>query len=131
MYCDYVTIGDDYAKELVPRDQNGSAVIVYLNVSVLAFPEIDTSTLTFTADFFLNLRWRDLRLEFRDLNEETALNIVNAEHKAAIWTPQLAFTNSLGPFQTEVDPLTSGALIREDRPLPEDISLETEGRNTY
>ena len=120
-------MGEDYGKELVPRSQNGSPVLVYLNVSVLAFPTIDTSTLSFTADFFLNLRWRDLRLEFQDLNNVTTLNILSAQDKAEIWAPQLAFTNALGPFQTEVDALTSGVLIREGPPLAEDIGLETEG----
>ena len=39
--------------------------MVYLNVSVLAIPSIDTVALRFTADFYLNLRWYDLRIDYQ------------------------------------------------------------------
>ncbi len=64
-YCDYVRLGEDYAKELIPRDTSGNPLIVYINVSVLAFPSIETVDLKFTSDYFLNLRWYDLRVEFQ------------------------------------------------------------------
>ena len=56
-YCEYLRFGENYAKELVPRDETGSPLIVYMNVSVLAFPFIETINLKFTADYFLNLKW--------------------------------------------------------------------------
>ena len=130
-YCDYLRIPPNYGKELIPNEDPKVPLIVYLNVSVLAFPEIKTTELTFTSDYFLNLRWYDPRLEFQDLNNLTALNILSSKHKSQIWTPQLTFTNALGPFQTEVDKLTSGVLIREAPPLTEDISLATEGNSHH
>ena len=72
--CDYLRLSDTYSKELIPRDRKKEAVIVYLNVSVLAFPSIDSVNLKFTSDFYLNLRWYDLRIDFRDLNNITSLN---------------------------------------------------------
>ena len=105
----------------------GDPVIVYMNVSVLAFPSIETMKLSFTSDFFLNLRWYDLRVSLQDLNVVTTLNILSTSDKSEIWTPKLAFTNALGPFETEVDSLTTGVLIREGQALDEDITLETEG----
>ena len=60
-YCDYLRFGENYASELVPRDESGNTLIVYMNVSVLAFPFIETIDLKFTADYFLNLKWYDLR----------------------------------------------------------------------
>ena len=127
LYCDYLRIPPNYGKELIPNDDPTVPTIVYLNVSVLAFPEIKTTELTFTADYFLNLRWYDPRLAYQDLNTLTALNVLSSQHKKQIWTPQLTFTNALGPFQTEVDKLTSGVLVREGQPLAEDLSLATEG----
>ncbi len=59
-YCAYLRFGENYAKELIPRDETGNALDVYLNVSILAFPSIDTVNLKFTADFFLNLRWLEI-----------------------------------------------------------------------
>ena len=47
--------------------------------------------------------------------------------QSVIWTPRLAFVNALGPYQTTVDALTTGVLIREDEPLDEDYTLSIEG----
>ena len=126
MYCDYLRIPPNYGKELIPNEDIEVPLTVYLNVSVLAFTDIKTSELCFTADYFLNLRWYDYRLAYQDLNNLTALNILSSEHKKSIWTPKLAFTNALGPFQTEVDQLTSGVVVREAPPLEEDLTLATE-----
>ena len=117
-YCEYLRFGENYAKELVPRDETGSPLIVYMNVSVLAFPFIETVNLKFTADYFLNLKWfvfidffhcillpsitifrYDLRINFQDLNNVTALNSLSNLDKDRIWTPKLGFTNALGPSQ--------------------------------
>ena len=38
----------NYAKELIPRDGDGSPVVVNMNVSFLAFPIIDVFSLKFT-----------------------------------------------------------------------------------
>ena len=32
-YCDYLSFGSNYAKESVPRDEFGTPLIVYMNVS--------------------------------------------------------------------------------------------------
>ncbi len=125
--CDYLKFGKIYAEELQPRDQVGSPLIVYMNVSILALPAIDTMNLKFTADFYLNMRWYDLRIDLRDLNENSALNPLNENDLKSLWTPQLSFLNALGPVQTEVDYLVSGKLIRETDSLPEDYSTAMEG----
>ena len=63
--CDYLRFGLNYAKDLIPRDESGEIFIVYMNVSILAIPSIETVSLSFTSDFYLNLRWYDLRIDFR------------------------------------------------------------------
>lgn len=114
-------------------DDNGEPCIIYINASVLAFPFINTVNLKFTADFYLNLRWYDLRLGFMDLNNVTYLNTLTKEDKNSIWVPTLSFLNALGPYSTVVDESTSGVLVRLGKPLPEEISLTQEGKyyNTY
>ena len=75
----------------------------------------------------------DLRIDFRDLNDVTSLNVLDSSDKGKIWYPKLGFTNALGPFQTEMDELTSGVLIRNGTPLREDVTLAIEGirNNVY
>ena len=60
---------------------------------------IDTAKLKYTVDFFLNMRWYDLRIEFRDLNDIRALNSLSNNDKENIWVPQLDFVNALGATQ--------------------------------
>ena len=129
--CDYLKMSDSYAKELIPRDEAREALAVYINVTILAFPNIDAVNLKFTSDFFLNLRWYDFRIDFRDLNNVSSLNTLNPADQDAIWTPRLTFVNALGPFQTLVDELTTGYLVREDiDPIEEDPDQATEGKNS-
>ena len=73
----------------------------------------------------------DLRIEFRDLNNVTSLNSLSYENCQSIWTPKIGFTNALGPYQTTVDDLTSGVLVKEATPLSEDITLSTEGLSNW
>ncbi len=120
-------MGKNYAPELQPRDNKGTPLPVYVNVSVLAIPAIDTVNLKYTADFFLSLRWYDLRLDLRDLNDVSTLNSLGPRDLESIWNPSLAFVNALGPFQTEIDSLVDGELIREAEPLDEDFSTAIEG----
>ena len=57
------------------------------------------------------------------------MNVLDSADKGKIWYPKLGFTNALGPFQTQMDELTSGVLIREGDPIKEDVTLAIEGIN--
>jgi len=46
-----------YSNELMPRDEDGNVLYVYVNVTILAFPDIDTAALKYTVDYFLSMRW--------------------------------------------------------------------------
>ena len=72
----------------------------------------------------------DLRIDYRDLNNVTSLNVLDSADKGKIWFPKLGFTNALGPFQTEMDELTSGVLVREGDPIKEDVTLAIEGKSS-
>ena len=122
--------GPDYSKRQLPIDESGQPCIVYINASVLAFPKIDTLNLKFTADFYLNLRWYDLRLDFQDLNNVTSLNALSYEDNLSLWVPKLAFLNALGPFTTLVDKANIGFLVREGPRLKEKRSLSEEGKKS-
>jgi hypothetical protein len=115
--------------ELIPREQQGITLKVFMNASILSIPTIDTVNMKCTIDFYLRMRWYDFRIDFRDLNHISSLNSLNMWDRAAIWSPHLSFVNALGPYQTEIDELTSGELVRETGPLPEDYSTSIEGKN--
>ena len=68
-----------------------------------------------------------MRVDYRDLNNVTILNSLDPSDRDTIWVPKLAFTNAHGPYQTEVDNMTTAVLIREGNPLREDYTNAIEG----
>lgn len=85
-----------YAEQLSPSSKGTDPLPIYLNVSILALPSIKTVDLQFTADYFINMRWYDHRLQFKDLNDKSILNGVNTLDLLKIWSPSLKFLNALG-----------------------------------
>ncbi|TRY67315.1 hypothetical protein TCAL_11764 [Tigriopus californicus] len=77
--CSYLKLGDDYSQTSTPRPIDGGPLPIFINVSVLAFPAIDTVNLKFTSDFILNLRWKDSRITFQDLNAASLLNLLGKD----------------------------------------------------
>ena len=78
--CAYLKFDRNYAKELIPRDAGGDTTIVHINISVLAFPFIDTVNLKFTADFFLNLRSSIQKPLLRSDMSDNKLQMVRSPH---------------------------------------------------
>ena len=141
-----------YAEQLSPSSKGTDPLYIYLNVSILALPSIRTVDLQFTADYFINMRWYDHRLAFKDLNDKAVLNGVNTLDLVRIWTPALKFLNALGmqicnkvnylficfiflafsliagPYQTVVDDLNTCTIILENPPTFDDYfkSIECE-----
>ena len=130
-----------YAEQLSPSSKGTDPLYIYLNVSILALPSIKTVDLQFTADYFINMRWYDHRLAFKDLNDKAVLNGVNTLDLVRIWTPALKFLNALGlqnksiiyhllnfldifllagPYQTVVDDLNVCTIILENPPTFDD-----------
>jgi hypothetical protein len=126
--CNFLSLGKNYAKELLPSDLKGSTLKVYLNVSILAIPNIDTNNIKYTVDFYLSMRWYDPRITANNLNDMSSLNSLSLKEINSIWTPQLAFDNGLGPFETEIDKLSHGKMVRETGALAEDYTTATEGQ---
>ena len=128
--CTYLVLGADYQKELMPRtvEMRDEPVVVYINVSILTLRSIDTAQMQFTADFFLSLRWHDLRVVLQDLSSIALLNTLSEGIVSNLWKPQLTFLNALGPYQTVYDEKVSAMVIKENEPLPEDMSRSKEGQ---
>eukprot|EP00095_Tigriopus_kingsejongensis_P009466 maker-scaffold1140_size60066-snap-gene-0.4 protein:Tk09466 transcript:maker-scaffold1140_size60066-snap-gene-0.4-mRNA-1 annotation:"cys loop ligand gated ion channel subunit" len=124
--CSYLHVGNDYSKNTIPRASDLEPLRLFMNVSVVAFPSIDSVNLKFTSDLFLNLRWRDPRITYSDLNSASLLNSLSMEDMARIWTPNMIFVNALGPYRTVVDEQTTTLIIVEDDPLLEDMTQPIE-----
>ena len=125
--CAGIENGNEYAREKTPISMKAEQTVIYINASILSFPRISTKDNKFYADFYLNLRWYDLRINMLNLDQNYFKNTLSKEELDALWVPNLAFTNSLGQLYSK-RPM-EGFLIRESDPLNEDISLAIEGTN--
>lgn len=128
--CDILRVNSDYRSELFPRNSDNTVLKVYINVSILAFPEINTLELYYTADFVLSMRWHDPRLEWFDLRGATDLNSLDKQKQQMIWSPSLSFTNAKIIGGTKVDNIVSTLVKRVGQPYPDDIERSLES-NVY
>ena len=123
--CSGLKLGNDYATEKMPVSVTAKPTMIYINVSLLTFPSISTKDVKFSADFYLNIRWHDLRVDMWNLNNDFSKNHISKEELYTLWKPEIAFVNSLSQLFSS-QPL-KGILIKESDPKNEDISLANEG----
>ena len=125
--CRKIKIKEDYNKAIFPIETN-KPCIIHINISINSLPDISTTNSYFTADFYLNLRWRDPRLDLLDLNQDFVMNTMTKEELDEIWQPKFAFIKALGP-QNPIGPMM-GTLIKEDKRMEDTISA-TEGNVVF
>ena len=64
--CEQLEIPDDYRGEKFPIMDSRQPIGLFTNISVLAFPEIDTLQSTYLVDFVISMRWIDPRLTYKE-----------------------------------------------------------------
>ena len=67
----------DFRSQIFPITTSGDPLLVTVNVTILAFPEIHTLELSYTVDFVLLMQWIDPRLQFYNLREQYDLNALS------------------------------------------------------
>jgi hypothetical protein len=107
------------------------ALQVKMNVSILAFAEINTVTLAITVDFILLMKWNDPRLVFNNLLESVDLNSLSEQNMNQLWTPSLSFSNGRQAEGTVVDSGTLSHVQRAGKRLPDDFSAAIEAQRFY
>ena len=128
--CDLIKwkLSNSYKAEVAPY---GTPLKIFISANILAFPSIDTIGLKFTADFFLNLRWYDPRLHWKNLQDEYTVNALDDANKFSVWTPRLSFENALGNIITELDKSTLLFILKESQPRLDEHYEPKHGRFSY
>ena len=65
--CEQLVLPPDYRGEKFPIQNSGEPIGLFVNMSILAFHDIETLQSTYLVDFVLSMRWVDPRcllLEF-------------------------------------------------------------------
>ena len=76
---------------------------VALSIELMDIQDITEVDKTFEAPFTLYLSWIDKRLKYKNLKDNTVLNLLSKEEKSKIWSPKVVFQNTNKKDKTEVD----------------------------
>ena len=93
--CDKIIVPKSYLNEAPPPPTNGNDladVCIGIDViKVLDLIEVDSAMIL---QYRMTLNWRDLRVKFKNLKQDTFLNTVGRDDAAKIWYPQIVFYNT-------------------------------------
>ena len=78
----------------------------------------------------MNFRY-DSQILFRDLNNETTLNVLNDKDRRGLWVPTLDFINSIGCDQTVLDGFAMVVLQKESPALNWEDYSPKEGNSFF
>ena len=95
--CDLLTLPEGYNKIVPPFSVPKSAIVpVSVNVSLrlLTVIDIDENDNTIDLQFEIILTWRDYRISFSNLKDQTFLNALTEENIESIWLPLVVYDNT-------------------------------------
>jgi len=124
--CDILRVPSDYRQEIFPITESGDPLEVNINVTILAFPEINTLELSFISDFILLMRWADPRLEYFNLRDVDTLNSLSKEVQSKIWAPALSFPNARQAEGSVVDDGSMTLVLKRGIAKPDNIRIAEE-----
>ena len=94
---------ESYLNEVpVPPDDGRFLADIHLSIDVIQVLELVEVESAMSLQYRLTLKWKDSRVAFRNLKEDTFLNTVGNDDAAKIWYPQVVFYNTKDMEETKV-----------------------------
>ncbi|XP_069949577.1 uncharacterized protein [Cherax quadricarinatus] len=125
--CSVVEAPDSYRKTIPPPSiVEGKPLDIFFMIDLTSFPSIATQDLTFITNLNLKLRWQDVRLTYKNLHNDSTLNLLTSESIANLWTPRVFFSNAQGNVFTNLDQGAHVECIRQapSKPAPPEFTHE-------
>ena len=101
--CDKISVPETYLPDVPPppiEDNLLADIFVSIDVmKVLNLVEVDESMVL---KYRLTLKWKDSRVQFRNLKKENYLNSLGPEEAGKIWYPRVVFYNTRDTEETKV-----------------------------
>jgi len=126
--CEQLVLPDDYRGEKFPIQDSREPIGLYVNVSILAFPEIDTLQSTYLVDFVISMRWIDPRLNYKNLKDVYYLNSLALDVMSRMWIPEMSLPNALQAEGTQVDDGATLFILKLGSRMPDDLSIAREAK---
>lgn len=127
--CSIVDVPRGYRNTIPPPPtMEGDPLHILFLIDLIAFPSIVTQDLIYVTTLSLNLRWKDIRLNYLNLHDDRTLNLLSRESVASIWTPRVFFSNAQGNIFTNLEQGARVECIRQgfSQPGPPDLTHESE-----
>ena len=85
-----------------PPIDNDMFAYIFLSIEVIEVLDLNEVDAAMGLQFRMTLRWKDSRVDFRNLKGEHFLNTVGRDDAAKIWYPKVTFYNTRGMEETKV-----------------------------
>ena len=105
--CQILKIPTTYVKDIPPPSN------VTLDMDIYQIVEIKEDENSLTLRFSLNLKWKDVQLEYINLRDEPTINMVPPDEMSRMWVPEINFPSLLTVIQTDTPGLVS--ILKEDQ----------------
>ena len=101
--CDKIVVPESYLNEVPPPPMDGEDLAnVFISIEVVKILDLHEVDSAMIMQYKMTLTWRDLRVEFKNLKQETFLNTVGRDDAAKIWYPRIVFYNTRDMEETTV-----------------------------
>ena len=101
--CDKIIVPESYLNEAPPPPTNGNDLVdVFIGVDVIKVLDLIEVDSAMILQYRMTLSWRDLRVQFKNLKQDTFLNTVGRDDAAKIWYPKIVFYNTREMEETMV-----------------------------
>ena len=117
--CNLLTLTEGYNKIVPPFSRTKSGIIIPISVDVslrlLTVLDIDENENTLNLQFEIILDWKDYRVSYSNLKDESFLNALTKENIESIWLPLVIYENTNQKESTQLSYAwrTSAIVARE------------------
>ena len=96
--CHLIIFKDNYNKNIPPigRSFDGAPVPTDVNISItlMKVVEIEETDHSIHLQFQISLQWRENRVKYRNLKQDSALNAISDDDIKALWLPLVLYDNT-------------------------------------
>ena len=101
--CEKIMVSVSYLNDVPPPPiDNDKFAYIYLSIEVIEVLDMKEVDAAMVLQFRMTLRWKDSRVDFRNLKGEHFMNTVGRDDAAKIWYPQIVFYNTRTMEETKV-----------------------------
>ena len=105
--CQIVVLGNNYIEDFAPLEKLNETTYkrteIFLTVVIVSILDISEINEVLETKFVLTMKWKDFRISFHNLKEETSTNTLTKAERASIWVPKLVYINTKDNQVTKMD----------------------------